>query len=91
MTKMEKRRPIGIGKTHSNNYADYASRIIADGYRKGSSAPMAINCKVTAETKAYLNQLAGEFAIGYAIELLVAEHRQKREKRPHGGSESRDR
>jgi len=64
---------------------------MADRYRKGSSARVNINCKITAETKAYLNQLAGEFAIGYAIELLVAEHRQKREKRPHGGSESRDR
>ena len=64
---------------------------MADRYRKGSSTRVAINCKITAETKAYLNQLAGEFAIGYAIELLVAEHRQKREKRPLGGSEGRDR
>ena len=64
---------------------------MADRYRKGSSARVAINCKITAETKAYLNQLAGEFAIGYAIELLVAEHRRMREKRQPGGSESRDR
>ena len=64
---------------------------MADRYRKGSSTRVSINCKITAETKAYLNQLAGEFAIGYAIELLVAEHRQKREKRPLGGSESRGR
>ena len=91
MTKMEKRRPIGIGKTHSNNYADYASRIIADRYHKGSSTRVAINCKITAVTKAYLNRLTGEFAIAHVIELLVAEHRQKREKRPQGGSESRDR
>jgi hypothetical protein len=52
---------------------------------------VAINGKIAAETKAYLNQLAGEFAIGYAIELLVEEHRMKREKRQQGGSESRDR
>ena len=64
---------------------------MADRYRKGSNTRVAINCKITAETKAYLNLLAGEFAIGYAIELLVAEHRQKREKRPQGGSESRGR
>jgi len=91
MTKMEKRSPSGIGKTHSNNYADYASRIIADRYRKGSSTRVAINCKITAVTKPYLNRRAGEFAIGYATELRVAEHRQKREKRPQGGGESRDR
>ena len=63
---------------------------MADRYRKESSTRVAINCKITAEAKAYLNQLAGEFAIGYAIEQLVAEHRQKREKRQQGGSESRD-
>jgi hypothetical protein len=64
---------------------------MADRYRKGSSTRVAINCKITAETKAYLNQLAGEFAIGHAIEQLVEEHRQKREKRQPGGNESRDR
>jgi hypothetical protein len=64
---------------------------MADRYRKGSNTRVAINCKITAETKAYLNQLAGEFAIGHAIELLVEEHRKKREKRPHDASESRER
>lgn len=48
---------------------------MADRYRKGSSERVVINCKVTAEAKAYLNQLAGEFAIGHAIERLVEQHR----------------
>lgn len=49
---------------------------MADRYRKGDKERVSINCTVAAETKLFLIEMAGEFAIGYAIEQLVERHRQ---------------
>jgi hypothetical protein len=46
---------------------------MADRYRRGSSTRVAINCRSRQKRRLTLNQLAGKFAIEYAIELLVAE------------------
>ncbi|HEV7674418.1 MAG TPA: hypothetical protein VGQ12_07805 [Candidatus Angelobacter sp.] len=54
---------------------------MADRYRKGESERVNLNCKVDAETKLYLINLAGEFGLGHAVEQIVQRDR-KRNRRP---------
>jgi hypothetical protein len=44
---------------------------LADRYRKGDKERVSLNCRVDAETKRRLIELAGEFSLGHAIEQLV--------------------
>jgi hypothetical protein len=48
---------------------------MADRYRKPKEDRRSINAKVSVEAYLYINEIAGEMSLGYAIEQLVKTHK----------------
>lgn len=48
---------------------------MADRRRKGSPDRVSLNCQINAEAKLYLIDVAGEMALGWAVEELVKAHK----------------